>query len=174
MKKGTFGATPHLMACHRQRGIGSAIAAVARRRGPVLWPPATPALRPERSAGWPPRPTQRRRPPAASTTAARTPRHCLVLLKTPPPVSGPRRGRALNAPPTRPSMHFSARFRRARRAPSLGRCPCVRRAGTMGVPYASVVELERTPRKCDCCMSSRRSTRRLMTRISCRTLAWSR
>ena len=38
----------------------------------------------------------------------------------------------------------------------------------MGVADASVAQLERTPRRCDCCMIWRRRTRRLMTRISCR------
>ena len=43
----------------------------------------------------------------------------------------------------------------------------------MGVAEASVVKLERTPRKCDCRMIREERTRRLMTRISCRGRAWS-
>ena len=40
----------------------------------------------------------------------------------------------------------------------------------MGVADASAVELERTPRKCDCRMFRGERTRRSMTRISCREL----
>ncbi len=46
-------------------------------------------------------------------------------------------------------------------------------AGTMGVADTSRSQTERTPRKCDCCMIWRRSTRGLMTRISCRGPGWS-